>query len=221
MRIERIGNATLYHGNCLDILPMIEAVDYVVTDPPYGIAWKRGEKTQRNDAGHPGIIGDEDTSSRDAALSILAEVPAAVFGSFYAPFPQNVRQVLVWHKPVDSGLVGATTGFRRDAEPIFLVGPWPVVPVTHSSVLRSHRKGQAAVVKATGHPHTKPIDLVEFLVMRHQGRRVIDPFMGSGTTGVACANLGREFIGIEIDETYFNTACERVAAAHNQQRLFA
>lgn len=218
MRVETIGNATLYHGNCLDVLPMIGKVDYVVTDPPYGISWKRGVNNASGSKARDGIVGDEDTTARDAALATFSHLPAVVFGSFYAPFPANLKQVLVWQKPGDSGLVGATTGFRRDVEPVFLVGQWPIAKVKWSGLLKGHRKGKTA---ETGHPHTKPIDLIEFLVLAHPGETVLDPFMGSGTTGVACANLGRKFIGIEIDETYFNTACERIAAAHSQQRLFA
>lgn len=221
MRIERIGNATLYHANCLDVIPTLQAVDFVVTDPPYGIKWKRGANNARNSKPHDGIAGDDDTSARDAALAAFPQLPAVVFGSFYAPFPANLKQVLVWQKPADSGLVGSTTGFRRDVEPVFLVGQWPNATVRWSGVLKSNRKGQAAVVTDTGHPHTKPIDLIEFLVMTHPGATVLDPFMGSGTTGVACMNLDRKFIGVEIDERYFETACERISAAYSQQRLFA
>jgi site-specific DNA-methyltransferase (adenine-specific) len=70
------------------------------------------------------------------------------------------------------------------------------------------------------HPTEKPVYLMENVVSWTSGA-VLDPFMGSGTTGVACANLGRPFVGVEIDERHFQTACERITAAHAQQRLFA
>jgi DNA modification methylase len=71
-----------------------------------------------------------------------------------------------------------------------------------------------------GHPTEKPLALMEWCVAKTDGG-VIDPYMGSGTTGVACANLGRAFIGIEREPKYFDIACERISAAYAQQRLFA
>jgi DNA modification methylase len=220
MRKEVIGNAELYLGDCLEILPTLPKVDAVITDPPYGIAWKRGVNHARASKAHKGIANDEDTSARDEMLSAVHGLPAAVFGSFYAPFPEHTKQVCVWQKPPDSGLVGSVTGFRRDAEPIFLVGPWPVRSVERSSVFRTMR-GQSGITTETGHPHTKPVELMAQLIELAPGRSVLDPFMGSGTTGVACVNLGRKFIGIEIEPKYFDIACERIENAQRQQRLFA
>lgn len=221
MRIERIGGATLYLGDCLQVIPTLPQVGAVVTDPPYGIAWKRGDNVrQRGSKRHAGILNDDSTATRDAALALLGDVPGIVFGSFYAPYPDRLKQVAVWHKPPDSGLVGSVTGLRRDAEPIFLTGEWPVRTVTHSSVIHTPQ-GQAATVTATGHPHTKPVSLMEFLVRLTHAETVLDPFMGSGSTGVACANSGRKFIGVELDPAYFQTACDRIEAAYAQGRLFA
>jgi site-specific DNA-methyltransferase (adenine-specific) len=145
-----------------------------------------------------------------------------VFGSFLAPFPQNVKQVLVWQKPGDSGLFGTVAGYRRDVEPIFLCGQWPAEPVARSSVVSAsaHFRGHMAA-KTGSHPHAKPVDLLEKLIAPAKAEVICDPFMGSGTTGVACANLGRKFIGIEIERKYFDIACERIAAAYAQGRLFA
>ncbi|WP_453942478.1 DNA methyltransferase [Bradyrhizobium elkanii] len=111
------------------------------------------------------------------------------------------------------------TGFRRDAEPIFLVGDWPVRTVESSSVLRTLR-GQAGITTETGHPHTKPVDLMKTLVGLAPGQTILDPFMGSGTTGVAAVKLGRRFIGIEIDPAYFDIACQRIQAAHDAPDMF-
>ena len=218
-RKETIGDAVLYLGDCLEILPTLPKVDAVVTDPPYGIAWKRGIHRARNSKAHDGIINDHDTKARDRMLALVS-APAAVFGSFYAPYPENTKQVCVWQKPPDSGLVGSVTGFRRDVEPIFLVGAWPVRKVERSSVFRTMR-GQSGITTETGHPHTKPVELMGQLIELVPHGAILDPFMGSGTTGVACANLGRKFIGIEIEERYFDIAVERIAAAYAQGRLFA
>jgi DNA modification methylase len=202
------GNHVLYHGDCLKILPLLGKVDAVVTDPPYGIAWKRGTNNQRASKSHSGILGDEDTSLRDSVLGML-DFPGIVFGSFYAPYPLRVKQVCVWHKPPDSGLVGSVTGLRRDAEPIFLVGEWPTRNVERSCVFRT-LEGQSGTTSETGHPHTKPLSLIlELLGISVRGA-VLDPFAGSGTTGVACIRLGRKFTGIEIEEKYCKIAAERM-----------
>jgi DNA modification methylase len=200
---------TIYHSDCRDVLPLV-AFDVMVTDPPYGIGWRRGVNAARASKSHDGIAGDADTSVRDAALTLSGGRPAVVFGSFYAPFPPGVRQVLVWHKPADAGVVGSTTGYRRDAEPIFLVGDWPLRPVAWSSVIRSAAGSIAATTVATGHPHTKPVDLMMKLLALSNGV-VVDPFMGSGSTLVAAKRMGRVAIGIEVDEAYCEVAAKRLA----------
>ena len=140
---------------------------------------------------------------------MVSDKPCIVFGSFYAPYPANVKQVLVWGKGGDAGVVGSTTGFRRDAEPIFLIGPWPVVPVERSSIIHTST-GQGMSCAATGHPHTKPLPLIISLLQAFHHGNVLDPFMGSGTTLVAAKQLGRKAIGIELDEKYCETAARRL-----------
>ena len=204
------GQVTIYCGDALEVLPTLDFA-VIVTDPPYGIGWKRGVNYRRGSKPHTGIAGDGDTVARDAVLSMAQETPAVVFGSFYAPFPANLRQVLVWEKPPDAGVVGSTTGYRRDAEPIFLVGPWPRRTVTWGSVLRSTRRSIAAVTRETGHPHTKPLDLMRALVASCPPGSVLDPFMGSGSTVLAARECDRRAIGIELDERYCEIAVARLA----------
>ncbi len=143
----------------------------------------------------------------------------AVFGSLYAPFPADLRQVCIYRKPADAGVVGSVTGFRRDVEAIFLVGPWPRRPARHSSVLttRIPNAGTASSPAGrTGHPHAKLTDLMEALIDACPPPGVIaDPFAGSGTTLVAPRNLGRHAIGVEIDERY----CEVIARRLDQHAL--
>jgi DNA modification methylase len=200
---------TIYHGDCRPLIWHL-TFDVVLTDPPYGIGWKRSANPARLSKAHDGIANDEDTSVRDEVLGLCAGKPAAVFGSFYAPAPADVRQVLVWHKGDTQGVVGSTTGFRRDAEPIFLVGEWPVRTVEWSSVCRSHRGSWNDELTATGHPHTKPLDLIRTLVDRCPDGVILDPFMGSGTTLRATKDLGRKAIGIELDERYCEIAARRM-----------
>jgi site-specific DNA-methyltransferase (adenine-specific) len=201
---------TIYHGDCRDVLHWLNA-DAVVTDPPYGIGWSRGMNNARASKAHTGILNDENTEARDEMLTLADGKPSIVFGSFYAAYPANVKQVLVWQKPSDAGVVGSVTGFRRDAEPIFLVGAWPLRLVTWSSVIRSSAGSIAHVATQTGHPHTKPIDLMLRLVELCPGEVVADPFMGSGTTLVAAKRCGRQAIGIEVEERYCEIAAERLS----------
>jgi site-specific DNA-methyltransferase (adenine-specific) len=202
---------TIYHGDCLELADLWTCADVLVTDPPYGIGWTRGVDASRSSVAHLGIQNDEDTSTRDAALLLATHLPAVVFGSFYAPAPARTRQVLVWHKPADSGVYGSVTGYRRDAEPVYLLDPWPQCKVKRSSVLRSSRAGIAAVTAETGHPHTKPTDLLRELIEAAPLGVVADPFMGSGTTLRAAKDLGRKAVGIEIDERYCEIASKRLA----------
>lgn len=204
------GLVVIYHADARDVVSSVTA-DVVVTDPPYGIAWSRGANSKAKDNGHKGIMNDEDTSMRDTVLELLADLPGLVFGSFYAPFPKNLKQVLVWPKPADSGVVGSTTGFRRDAEPVFLVGPWPQRTVAWGSVLSPGSRSISATAAATGHPHTKPVPLMRDLLTKCPPGVVIDPFMGSGSTLRAAKDLGRRAIGIELDERYCETAALRLS----------
>lgn len=204
------GQCVIYHGDCREVTAWLDG-DVLVTDPPYGIGWRRGGNPARLSRPHAGIANDEDTSARDEALTMWGQLPALVFGSFYAPAPDGVRQVLVWHKGDTQGVVGSTTGFRRDAEPIYLCGGWPVVNVKWSSVVRSSRGSWNDELGATGHPHTKPIDLMRLLVDRCPPGVIADPFMGSGSTIRAAMDLGRRAIGVELDERYCEVAAKRLA----------
>lgn len=191
---------TIYHGDCQGL--ELEG-DFMVTDPPYGIGWKRSENKARASAAHPGIQGDESTDLRDAILVEWDFKPAVVFGSLAADRPPNTVQTLIWHKPADSGVVGAVYGFRRDVEAIFLTGCMPKRNVQWSSVLRGGRG------ERLGHPHAKPLGLLRQLIGLAPGV-ILDPFMGSGSTLRAAKDLGRKAIGIEIEERYCEIAAQRM-----------
>lgn len=201
---------TLYHGDCLKNLPWWTA-EVLVTDPPYGIAWKKGQNNAAKSNAHKGIQNDQDTSVRDAVLELWRDRPAIVFGSFRAPFPASVKQTLVWQKPVDAGVVGSTTGYRTDTELIFLTGRHPQRPPSKSSVLTT--KGGVSRYR-TEHPHSKPVSLLEELIEWTAGT-IADPFAGSGSTLVAAKNRGRKAIGMEIEEAY----CELIAKRLSQDLL--
>lgn len=160
-------HVTLYHGDCLEITEWLNA-DVLVTDPPYGIGWVKGENRASASHKHAGIRNDHDTSARDSALLLWGDRPAVVFGSFRAPRPQNIIQTLIWKKPVDAGVVGSTTGYRTDTELIFLMGSHIKRPPSRSSVLES-RCGVARY--RTEHPHTKPVPILEQLIEWTKGNR--------------------------------------------------
>jgi hypothetical protein len=137
-----------------------------------------------------------------------------VFGSFYAPHPLSARQWLVYRKPGDAGVVGSVTGWRRDVEPIFLCGSWPKRNAKWSSVLESRTSlvaGANGVTARYGHPHAKPVDLMESLIVKCPPGVIADPFAGSGSTLVAAKLQGRRAIGVEIEERYCEIIAQRLA----------
>lgn len=211
----RIGDIVIYHGDCLTIAEW-RAADLIVTDPPYGIGWRQGANPKRNSYARAPIAGDEDTTTRDRMLDLIPGRPAVVFGSWYAPFPANLKQVLVYAKPPDAGLVGSTTGYRRDTEPIFLIGEWPIRTAERSSLIRSSIGSLGHLTLNVGHPHAKPADILLGLIASAPGHTIADPFMGSGSTLVAAKRLGRPAIGVDVDEAH----CER-AARRLDQGVFA
>lgn len=203
---------TLYHGDCREITDWLSA-DVLVTDPPYGIGWRRGTNNARSSRAHAGIANDHDTSARDAALNLWGDRPGLVFGSFYAPAPPH-RHLLVYRKPPDAGVVGSTTGWRRDIEPVYLTGPWPQRTARWSSVLETVTRNAGSPSSPAGrygHPHAKPLDVMETLIDACPPGDIADPFAGSGSTLVAARNLGRRAIGVELDERYCETIATRLA----------
>lgn len=211
---------TLYHGDCRDVTAWLEA-DVLVTDPPYGIAWSvpqgafnahLGKRTHA--VGHAGIANDGSIEARDAVLALWGARPAVVFGSLNMAPPAGSKQTLVWHKPDNAGIFGAIGGWRRDVEAIYLLGSWPRIPAARSAVLRTNAKALATYV-SRGHPHSKPLDLMESLIETTAGT-VADPFAGSGSTLVAAKAIGRKAIGVEFEERY----CELAASRLSQDTLF-
>jgi site-specific DNA-methyltransferase (adenine-specific) len=198
----------LYCGDCREITAWL-AADVLVTDPPYGIGWSQGLNRAAGSRARAGIANDADTSTRDAALSAWGDRPGLVFGSFYAPAPP-FRQMLIYRKPRDAGLVGSSTGWRRDVEPLYLIGDWPLKTAVRSSLVEASG-GMCNAVMRTGHPHTKPLDVMEQLIDACPPGVIADPFAGSGSTLVAARNLGRRAIGVEISERHCERAARRLA----------
>lgn len=204
---------TLFLGDCREITAWLTA-DVLATDPPYGIAWRTnggGGAGHTRGRKHQGIAGDDDTTVRDTAIAVWGPTkPALVFGSFRAPAPGGVVETLVYRKPTDSGVLGTRTGFRRDVEPVYLLGAWPKRPTQWSALIEA-RGGICNAIMRTGHPHTKPLDVMEQLIDACPPGVIADPFAGSGSTLVAARNLGRHAIGVELEERYCETVARRLA----------
>ena len=152
-------------------------------------------------------------TARDAALDLWGATKAAVvFGSALRPAPVGTKQVLVWEKTMDAGVLGTVAGFRRNWEAVFLRGEFGKRPATRSSVLRSGMSTTRNAIDA-GHPHSKPVALMESLIEACPPGVIADPFAGSGSTLIAARNLGRKAIGVELDEAY----CELIVKRLSQQ----
>ena len=213
---------TLYHGDCREVTTWLEA-DVLVTDPPYGRGWRQGEVKSagsskahaRNEVSTVGIANDRDTAVRDEALALWGtDRRGILFGDLMLAPPSGTRLVGAYHKPVDAGLRGAMGGVRRDLEAIYLIGPWPSGIGGRSSLFSTSAPlvggNHGIVAKAGGHPHTKPQDTLEELVMLTEGV-IADPFAGSGSTLIAARGQGRRVIGVEYEERYCEIAAKRLA----------
>lgn len=204
-RMERIGDATLYLGDSLEILPTLPKVDAVVTDPPYGIGFAAQPTKWQRLAGKQPESWDNSCIEGLPKLLDLAPIQI-VWGGNYYPLPPS-RGWMSWFKP--------------DAPPSMAS-----FELAWTNLDRNARQISCSIgatnAERVGHPTQKPLAVMAWcLASIPDAHSILDPFMGSGTTGVACANLGREFIGIEIEPKYFDIACERIDAAYRQQRLFA
>lgn len=212
------ASVTLYLGDCREITDWLTA-DVLVTDPPYGIGWSHGAGMKNASGGgrggkrHPGIAGDTDPTTRDTVLELWGDRPAVVFGDLLKHQPPGAAHVLIYAKSDDAGIHGARGGWRRDAEGIYLIGPWALGIGGRSSVLRSNGRvaGPRGIGTRAGHPHAKAVDVLEQLIVNCPSGVIADPFAGAGSTLVAARNLGRRAIGVELDERYCETIARRLA----------
>ena len=208
---------TLYHGDCLTGHREWLDADVLVTDPPYGIRWKTGRRANaKNPAANPGIRNDSDTSARDEAVRAWAEKPALMFGSLRAEYPPGWKRMLVFGKPEGAGLIGSRLPWFGNWEPIFVLGAWPDQTPTKSAIVQTRavaHAGYSGYTTRAGHPHAKPLDVMEDLIMACPPGVIADPFAGSGSTLIAARSLSRKSIGVELEEKY----CEIIAKRLDQQ----
>lgn len=207
---------TLYHGDCMDLADWWLDADVLVTDPPYGRDWKQGDWNIARgwaDTSNEGIAGDSTTAVRDAALFAWGKFkPALAFGDLMLAPPANTKHVLIYDKGNDAGFAGAVGGYRRNVEAIYLIGKgWGSGLGGRSAIVRTGKSAGGNLARTTGHPHTKPGDVMEALITHAPPGVVADPFAGSGSTLVAAKNLGRKAIGVELEERYCETIAKRLS----------
>ena len=203
-----IGDATLYQGDCLEIMSTLGKVDAVVTDPPYGLGdWNnRGTNKDRP-------FDSDETQKWDTLLLAIhidkmreiSKMQIFWGANYYLDFLPRTKQMYIWNKNIrnmhfNDCEIAWCSGWR-EASRVFDLSP-------------SGLKKQ--------HPTQKPLKLMKWCIEKlpKTATTVLDPFMGSGTTGVACAKLGRKFIGIELEPKYFDIACERIQKAYDQPDMF-
>lgn len=211
-----IGNATLYLGDCLDVLPTLAKTDALVTDPPYGLGEAAGKNASRSNIAEAKNYGNDAWDDQPISIEALQVVMwsakwQVIFGGNYYPMPPTSCW-LVWDK--ENG--------ANDFADCELA--WTNLP----KAVRRIRYMWNGMLRANGevrgdHPTQKPIGVMEWAIshLPEPFQTVLDPFMGSGTTGVAAMNMGKRFIGIEREQKYFDVACRRIEDAQRQQRLFA
>jgi len=213
-RKEVIGNAILYLGDCLEILPTLPKVDAVITDPPYGIGYQ-STLTALGATKHEKIVGDDVLLDLRPILNMSCLVLSFGASNFPEQLPHRGRW-LCWDKRTIDGAADAMLGSPFElAWANKTSGYDKIVRVLHGGVVNAD--GGARV-----HPTQKPVKVMleAILWAAKESQNIFDPFMGSGTTGVACMNLGRKFIGIEIEPKYYEIACERIDQAQRQIRMF-
>ena len=205
MRIEKIGLATLYLGDCREIAPTLERPAAVITDPPYGIGF--GAKHTKWSANRGVILGSWDSKAPDLSHIVhLADI-IVIWGGERFALP-IYRGWLTWVKP-DAAPTFASTEFAWSNKDR---------PARHFIYSVS-----ATNQERIGHPTQKPVALMRWCIQQAKvpdGGAILDPYMGSGSTGVAAVQMRHPFIGIEMEPKYFDIACRRIEEAQRQGDLF-
>lgn len=207
-RVEIIGNATLYLGECGEIIPTLSRFDAVVTDPPYGIKEAAGKNASRTNMAVAKDYGDDEWDNRPVPDSTMELVRDAgkhciIFGGNYYTCPATSCW-LIWDK------LNGDNDFA-DCELAWTNLPKAVrrIRFLWNGMLRQNGEPRG------DHPTQKPIGVMSWCLQQLPvtAKTILDPFMGSGTTGVACHRLGLQFTGIERETKYFDAACRRIELA--------
>lgn len=221
----------LYQGDCLNIIKNIGMVNCIITDIPYNISKKNNFKTMKDRTGRNGIdFGEWDKEFEEKNLiqfipliksggSFVLFHSFEQFGKLKEIFENNglvFKDKIIWEK---------TNPMPRNRDRRYIsnieILSWYVKPKNKWTFNRQNEKYEGSVLRYPSesgggfkrfHPTQKNLKMMEYLIKLHTNENdlILDPFMGSGSTGVACMNLNRKFIGIELDENYFNIAKDRI-----------
>jgi site-specific DNA-methyltransferase (adenine-specific)/modification methylase len=199
MKVQ-IGDATLYLGDCMDILLTLDKVDAVITDPPYGIGIAKNPVRQA----HEKLDWDAAPPQKQLIdMCVNAGNLAIIWGGNYFDLPPS-QCFYIWDKqqPLNFSLAMCEMAWTNKKGPAKI----------HRQSVLSYEKN---------HPTQKPVELMNFCIEQlGMPETILDPFMGSGTTGVAAIQMGRKFIGIEREPKYFDIACKRIEQASKQVDMF-
>lgn len=207
-RIEHIAEGVILHlGDCRDVLPTLAAVDAIVTDPPYGIGFAAQPTRYQRANGMTATTWDDEKP--DLSLILAAAPKCVIWGGNHFALPQS-RGWLAWTK----------TGNAPSMADLELA--WTSVDMNARRFEKSVKSASLEKsLQTAAHPSQKPVELMKWSIeCIGDARLICDPFMGSGTTGVAAVKLGRKFIGIEIEPKYFDIACRRIEEAARQPDMF-
>lgn len=217
-----IGNATLYQGDCLEILPTLGKPQGfgVLTDPPYGI-----DIGGRGSIGGRGVYEAKDYGKSDwdkvglsaeqwAVIRAITDEWIVWGGNHLADVLGSSAGILVWDKKCQNGWDDTFS----DCEVAWTNALSRAKAFRHRWVGAFRDSERGANVRQ--HPTQKPVALLEWCLGFMKSQTILDPFMGSGTTGVACAKLGRKFIGIELEPRFFDIACKRIEQAYAEPDMF-
>ncbi len=228
MRTETIGDCILHLADCREVLPVLGRIDAIVTDPPYGIKdapiqgqERTGKRTGAVNTWHQESWWDKELDPELMRLCSSATGAIAWFGHWrqreqveqFISLP--LRSEIVWAKDCH---VGPPCPVAMRDERIWLFSSAGIKGRTFETSVWDH-----PIIPTWAHKHhknEKPVSLMNRLVAFLGPATVLDPFMGSGTTGVAAVQLGRKFIGIEIDQHNFEIACVRIEDAYRRPDMF-
>lgn len=211
MRVEKFDGITLYNADCREIVESGVYYDTLISDPPYGMAFRSNHRAEK----HAAIANDGDVGMLQWTCSLPAEHSKYIFCRWdNLPDVPKPKSLVTWVKNNWSmGDLQHEHG-RQTEVALFYPGPEHFFANGRpSDVVYAPRTGNA------DHPTQKPVGLMEQVVLWTAGI-VFDPFMGSGTTGIACAKLGRQFVGVELDPSYFDIACKAIEAAIGTPSMF-